>query len=270
MKEKDYMDINLKRWNELVDINAKSKSYDLKGFREGKTSLLGIEREEIGDVRGKSLLHLQCHFGMDSLSWARLGAEVTGVDFSIKAIELAKSLSDELNIPATFIHSNIYDIPNKIDDKFDIVFTSYGVLCWLPNIVRWGNVISHCLKPGATFYVIDSHPFGFLIDENKEVFQIGYNYFTNGEPIHWNEGPAYADPDADLKNQESYEWFHTMSDITNALIKANLELEFLHEFSFSFHNIHPDMRLREDGYWEFKEFMYSIPMMFSIKAHKKA
>ncbi|MCW4033099.1 MAG: class I SAM-dependent methyltransferase [Candidatus Bathyarchaeota archaeon] len=269
MKEKDYMDVNLKRWNDLVDINAKSKWYDLEGFREGKTSLLSIEREELGDVRGKSLLHLQCHFGMDTLSWARLGADVTGIDFSDRAIELAKCLSEELNIPATFIHSNVYDVSKKLQKKFDIVFTSYGVLCWLPDMVRWAQVVSHCLKPGGIFYVIDSHPFGFLIDENQEVFRIGYNYFTNGEPTYWDKGEAYADPNANLKNQASYEWFHTMSDIINALIDANLELEFLHEFSLCYHNIHPDMNLREDGYWEFKDFKYSLPMMFSVKAHKK-
>ena len=117
MKEKDYMDVNLKRWNELVNINAKSKWYDLEGFREGKTSLLSIERKELGDVQGKSLLHLQCHFGMDTLSWARLGADVTGIDFSDRAVELAKSLSEELNIPATFIHSNVYDVPKKLQKK---------------------------------------------------------------------------------------------------------------------------------------------------------
>ena len=269
LKEKKLMDVNLKRWNELVDINAKSKLYDLEGFRSGKTSLLSIELEEIGDVKGKTLLHLQCHFGMDTLSWARLGADVTGVDFSDKAIMLAKSLSEELALPATFIESNIYNIPQIIDKKFDIVFTSYGVLCWLPDLAKWAQVISYCLNPRGMFYIIDSHPFGFLLDEKQEPFNLGYNYFTNGEPIYWNEGPAYSDPDAKLKNQASYEWFHTMGDIINALINAKLELDFLHEFSFCYFKIHPDMSLREDGYWEFQNLEFSVPMMFSIKAYKK-
>ncbi|MFX1427705.1 MAG: class I SAM-dependent methyltransferase [Promethearchaeota archaeon] len=269
MKEKKFMNVNLKRWNELVDINAKAKSYDLEGFKLGKTSLFPIEQKELGNVEGKTLLHLQCHFGMDTLSWARLGAEVTGIDFSEKAIFLARELSKELNIPAKFVMSNLYDVPKNIKEKFDIVYTSYGVLCWLPDIVKWAQVISHCLKPGGIFYVIDSHPFGFLIDDNKEVFEVGYNYFTQGEPIYWEEGESYADPTAKLENQASYEWFHTMGDIVNSLIKAGLEIEYLHEFPMCYHRIHPKMKLREDGYWEFDDFKFNVPMMFSLKALKK-
>ena len=268
MDYKKYMDINLKRWNELVGINAKSKTYDLDGFKAGKTSLYPIELKELGDVDGKSLLHLQCHFGMDTLSWARLGAKVTGIDFSNNAIALAMELSRELNIPAKFIVSNVYDIPNKISEKFDIVYTSYGVLCWLPDMKKWAKIINHCLKPGGMFYIIDSHPFGFLIDENQEPFKVGYNYFNYDKPIYWDEGPAYADPTAELKHQASYEWFHTLGDIINALINVNLEIEFLHEFQFCYFKLHPDMKERKDGYWEFKDYKFTVPMIFSIKAHK--
>lgn len=269
MKNDKFFETNLKRWNELVDINANSKSYDLKGFKLGKTSLLSIELEELGDVRGKTLLHLQCHFGMDTLSWARLGAEVTGVDFSDKAINLAKTLSEELQIPSKFIFSNIYDMPNVLDEKFDIVYTSYGAICWLPDMVKWAQIIRGYLKPGGIFYIIDNHPFGLLIDEHQEAFKVGYNYFSEGKPIYWNEDGAYADPSAKLKNRESYDWLHSMSAIMNALIYANFEIEFLHEFPFTFHNIHPDMKRREDGYWEFINLKFTVPMMFSIKAHKK-
>lgn len=265
-----YFEINLKRWNELVDINAKSKGYDLEGFRSGKTSLLSIELEELGDVNGKSLLHLQCHFGMDTLSWARLGARVTGVDFSDKAIALAKELSEELNIPARFIKANIYNIPNILNEQFDIVFTSYGAICWLPDIVKWAQIIDDYLYPGGIFYVIDNHPFGLLIDEHQEAFKVGYNYFSEGKLIYWNEDGSYADPSAKLKNRESYDWLHSMSAIVNTLINANLEIEFLHEFPFTFHNIHPDMKRRDDGYWEFNNLEFSVPMMYSLRAHKKS
>ncbi|MFX1310248.1 MAG: class I SAM-dependent methyltransferase [Promethearchaeota archaeon] len=269
MNNEKHFETNLKRWNELVGINVKSKWYDLEGFKSGNTSLLSIELEELGDVNGKSLLHLQSHFGMDTLSWARLGAIVTGVDFSDKAIALARELSQELNIPARFINANIYDIPNIIDEKFDIVFTSYGTITWLPNIVKWAQIISDCLKTGGIFYIIDGHPFGFIIDEKQEPFKVGFNYFSDGKPKFFEEGGAYADPLADLKNQACYEWDHPISEIINALINANLELEFLHEFPFTFHNIHPDMKQRGDGYWEFRNLEFSVPMMFSLKAHKK-
>ncbi|MHA1914308.1 MAG: class I SAM-dependent methyltransferase [Promethearchaeota archaeon] len=268
MKQDKHMDVNLKRWNELVDINAKSKLYDLEGFKSGKTSLHSLELQELGEVKGKTLLHLQCHFGMDTLSWARLGAQVTGVDFSENAISLARELSSELNIPARFIQSNLYNIPVAIKEKFDIIYTSYGVLCWLPDLLKWAQVISSCLKPGGILYVIDSHPFGFLIDENQDAFKVGYNYFTQGKPVHWEEGESYADPTVKLKNQVSYEWFHTMSEIINSLIITRLKIEFLHEFPFCYHNIHPDMKVREDGYYEFTNLNFSVPMMFSIRAHK--
>jgi len=269
LNDDKFFDINLKRWNELVDINAKSKMYDLEGFFSGQTSLLPIELEELGDVKGKSLLHLQCHFGMDTLSWARLGARVTGVDFSDKAISFARELSYKLKIPANFIKSNIYDIQNVLDEKFDIVFTSYGTICWLPDIVEWAQIISYHLKSGGIFYIIDGHPFGFIIDEKQEPFKVGFNYFSEGKPVYFEEGGAYADPLADLKNQASFQWDHSISDIINSLINADLEIEFLHEFPYTFFNIHPDMKERNDGYWEFTNFKFTVPMMFSIRAHKK-
>ena len=267
----EYFKTNLRRWNELVEINAKSKSYNLDGFKSGKSSLFPIERKEIGDVEGKTLLHLQCHFGMDTLSFARMGAKVTGVDFSDKAIAFARQLSEELDIPANFINANIYDIPDILDNKFDVVFTSNGVIGWLPDLYKWAKIIDYCLKPGGTFYITDNHPFGNLINEKYDgAFQVGYDYFNKGKPYHFDEDDgAYADPNIKLKNFETYDWFHPMGDVINSLLKVNFELEFLHEFPFSFFQIHPDMKQRADKYWEFQTLKHSVPMIFSIKAHKK-
>lgn len=162
----EYYKVNIERWNERAEINAQSKSYDLENFLKGETSLFPIELKELGDeVANKTLLHLQCHFGMDTFSWARKGAIVTGVDFADKAIELAIDLSEKLSIPAKFINANIYDIPKIISETYDIVFTSYGVLNWLPDIKKWAEIINNCLKPGGTFYIVENHPFGFLIDD---------------------------------------------------------------------------------------------------------
>ncbi len=267
---KKYFNANLKRWNELVNINAKSKFYDLEGFKAGKTSLLSIEKEELTDVKGKTLLHLQCHFGMDTLSWAREGAKVTGVDFSESAIQLAKTLSKELNIPATFIHSNIYDLPKVLDTTFDIIFTSYGVIGWLPDLSKWAQIIEMFLKPGGIFYIVENHPFGNLIDEKyKEEFRIGYDYFNEGKPYRFDDDVIYVDTNEKLVNKTTYDWFHPMQDIVNSLLNVNFELLFLHEFPFSFFKIHPDMKRRKDGYWEFQTFKHSIPMMFSLKARKR-
>jgi len=272
MKENEkYFQTNLRRWNELVSINARSKFYDLDGFKSGKSSLFPIESEEIGNVDGKTLLHLQCHFGMDTLSLARLGAKVTGVDFSNEAIQLARNLSEELKIPAKFIKANIYDMPDILHEKFDVVFTSNGAICWLPDLYKWAEIIDYCLKPGGIFYITDNHPFGNLIDEKyMDAFQVGYNYFNDGEPYRFDgDNGAYVDTNIKLQNFETYDWFHPMSEVINSLLKFNLQLDFLHEFPFSFFQIHPDMKQREDRYWEFQTLKHSVPMIFSIKAHKK-
>jgi len=180
MNEK-YFEANAKRWNEVVDIHAKSKFYDLEGFKLGKNSLLPIEIKELGDVKGKSLLHLQCHFGLDTISWAHLGAKATGVDFSENGIKKAKELSKELKIPANFIQTNIYDLPKHISEQYDIVFTSYGVLCWLPDLEKWAEIIDLCLKPGGIFYIIESHPLSDMIDESiKDKLVLKYPYTLKG------------------------------------------------------------------------------------------
>src|SRR5437667_7511054 len=139
---RDSIAANRRHWDEVVAIHARSAFYDLDGFKRGACALSDIELSEIGDVAGRTLLHLQCHFGMGSLSWARLGARVTAVDFSEQAIALARSLGEELGISAEFMCGNIYDLPRLLDRKFDVVFTSYGVLCWLPDLSDWGALIA--------------------------------------------------------------------------------------------------------------------------------
>ncbi len=150
---------NRQSWNELTPLHFNSEFYDVEGFKQGKTSLNHIELNEIGDVSEKKLLHLQCHFGMDTLSFARMGADVTGVDLSDEAIRTAQQLSSELNIPARFIQSNVYEIDQKLDEKFDIVYTSYGAINWLNDLDLWAKIIDRFLKPGGKFYIIEFHPF---------------------------------------------------------------------------------------------------------------
>ena len=262
----DPKEANRKRWDERVSHHIESRFYDLDGFKKGRTSLLGIELAELGDVRGKSILHLQCHFGMDSLSLARMGAIVTGVDFSGEAIGKARELSEELDIPARFIRADVYELDGVLDEHFDIVFTSYGVLCWLPDITRWGEVVSSHLRPGGFFYIVENHPFGILIDETvDDHFQPGLPYFTD-ETFRYEDEGTYIDPDLRLENSTSYEWLHTLGDIVNSLIRRGLRIDFLHEFPFGFFPIHPSMEEGEDGYWYFSRSGFNIPMIFSLKA----
>ena len=255
-------------WNEITPIHAASDFYDLEGFKNGKSSMLyPIELEEMGDVSGKSLLHLQCHFGMDTLSWARLGAKVTGVDFSDKSIELARSLSEELGIEADFICSNIYDLPKNLKGTFDIVYTSAGVLCWLPDLKRWAEIISYFLKPGGFFYILEGHPFSCVFDDSLDAteLKVKYSYFHTPEPSKWEPEGDYADPDA-VVTHGSYEWTHSLGDIINALISSGLKIEFLHEFPVIFFKSLSFMEQDDDRRWRIKGD--KIPLIFSLKATK--
>ena len=268
--ESDYERADRENWNRLVPVHARSAFYDVAGFKAGRCTLLPIEREELGDVAGKSLLHLQCHFGMDTLSWARLGARVTGVDYAEEAIALARELSRETGIEAEFLCASIYELPERLRGQFDIVFTSYGVLCWLPDLPAWGSAIASALKPGGTFYIVEGHPFANVFYNEKDAtgLQIAYPYFHRATPDGFPCDGSYAsDPGGEL-HYTAYEWSHSMGDIVNALIDAGLHLQFLHEFAYSFYQSHPFMVQGEDGWWRLPEHQESVPLVFSLKATK--
>jgi SAM-dependent methyltransferase len=266
-----YKAANCALWDEWTAIHVKSEFYDVEGFKRGEMRLHSLEREEVGDVAGKSLLHLQCHFGLGTLSWARLGATVTGVDFSAKSIEQARALAAEVKIPANFVCSEIDDLPEALSGKFDIVFTSYGVLPWLPDLNRWASVIAHFLKPGGFFYIAESHPITCIFDdaEGTSELVIKYPYFETGEPLEWKVQGSYADRSAHVAQPVSYEWIHPMADIINALIGAGLRIEFLHEFPYAAWQLLPFMVEGPDGLWRLPRGEALLPLLFSIRARKK-
>ncbi|HEY41166.1 MAG TPA: class I SAM-dependent methyltransferase [Dehalococcoidia bacterium] len=263
----EYLNKNLDMWNDWAPLHAESEFYDVEGFKNGRNTLDSIELEEVGDVTGKSLLHLQCHFGMDTLSWARLGARVTGIDFSDKAIDIACSLSKEMGIKADFICCNIYDLPENLTGTFDIVYTSAGVLGWLPDLKQWAEIIYHYLKPGGFFYILDSHPFSHVFDDSKDVTELNvkHSYFHSPEPTKWEIDGSYAGARTD-RQYISYEWTHSMGDIINSLISSGLRIEFLHEFPVLFFKWFPFMKQDEEGWWRLEG--NRIPLTFSIKATK--
>lgn len=268
----DFLATNRRHWDELVEINARSSFYDLESFKRGESSLTDVETEELGDVAGRTLLHLQCHFGMGALSWARLGAEVTGVDFSEPAIALARSLSHELNIPAEFVCSDVYELPRVLNRTFDIVLTSYGVLCWLPDLRRWGAVIAHFLRPGGTFYIVEDHPFAGVFSYGREAtgLEVESAYFGDEQPVRDDEDGYYADRDAKLVNRVTYEWQHSLADVVNALIEAGLRIEFLHEHAVGVFQRFPFMEKGGDGLWRLPaELRDKIPLTFSLRATKE-
>jgi SAM-dependent methyltransferase len=264
-----YFEANRALWNEYTPIHARSKFYDLPAFKAGRNSLQAFEIEELGDVAGKSLLHLQCHFGMDTLSWARLGARVAGVDFSDRAIELAEELARELDLEAQFICANVYELPQVMQGKFDIVYTSGGVLTWLPDLPRWAGVIAHFLKEGGTFYITEIHPFSQVFDDREGVsaLSVHYPYFAPPGPLVFDVDGSYADRAAHIEQQVVYEWQHSLSDLLNALIAAGLRIEFMHEFPFTIYAQFPELiEQGPDGLFRLKDEGVSIPLLFSLKA----
>jgi SAM-dependent methyltransferase len=267
-----YRQANRQRWNELVALHHRSRFYDVDGFKAGQSSLRPLEIEELGDVSGKSLLHLQCHFGLDTLSWARRGARVTGVDFADEAIALAQTLSRETGLDARFVCSSVEDLPGVLRDTFDIVFTSYGVLWWLADLRRWAEVIAHFLKPGGTFYLVEIHPFADVFDDRPDVRELrpAYPYFASPEPWRDEAQGSYADREARVAHTVSYGWPHSIGDILNALLGAGLHVEFLHEFPYCVYAKFPFMHQGTDGWWRLPEQYGSIPLLFSLKASSPA
>ena len=270
----DYrIETNRRNWNERTPVHAAaSEFYDVAGFRNGRITLIDIERSEVGSVEGKSLLHLQCHFGMDTMSWARLGAQATGVDISDAAIDLARSLNDELRLDTRFICSNLYDLPDVLNEEFDIVYTAIGVLCWLPDLSEWANIVARFLKPNGIFYILDDHPF-FHIFESEEnqagvpELRVRYPYFKKTEVEFYEGGyPSYAG--SDIIEAGCYEWQHSLGDILNAILGAGLRIQFFHEFACSGYKAFPCMEKGQDGWWRLTSHNDSVPQLFSLKAAK--
>lgn len=259
--ETKYKELNQQAWNNKVESHFNSGFYDMKSFLAGNTSINSIELEMLGDISGKSILHLQCHFGQDTLSLARMGASVTGVDLSDVAIEKAKQLADELNIDANFVCCDIYDLPNHLDDNFDIVFTSYGTIGWFPDLDKWAYLISNYLKPDGRFIFVDFHPFVWMYDRNFTKFE--YSYF-NKEPIIETEKGTYADRDADLE-QTTVGWNHSISEVVNSLIKHGIQILALDEFDYSPYNCFNKMIEFEPKKYRIESFGDKLPLVYAIE-----
>ena len=222
-------------WDAWTAVHAAGDFYDLDGFRTGGIRLREEEIAALGDVHGRTLLHLQSHFGIDTLSWARLGATVTGADFSPAAIRLARELALELGFPeARFVESNLYDLPATLEagEGFDIVYTSRGVLGWLPDVAGWARVVAHFVKPGGVFYISEIHPLANAF-ENEGVavgeLRLAYPYWEHRDPLVFPVQGSYADETADVGDQTEHGWDHGLGEIVTTLIDAGLRLEWLRE-----------------------------------------
>jgi len=261
----DYLEKNKKSWNQRTLVHVDSDFYDNNAFIKGKSSLNSIELDLFGDVSGKKILHLQCHFGQDSISLSRLGAEVTGIDLSDEAIKTAKELAQKTGQSTRFICSDVYDLPNHLEDEFDIVFTSYGTIGWLPDLDKWANVVQHFLKKGGRFVFAEFHPVVWMYDD--DFTKVAYRYFSD-EPIVETQSGTYADRNADIKI-EYVTWNHSLSEVFSSLINAGLTIEQFHEFDYSPYDCFARTKEVESGKFRIKVFDDKIPMVYSLLASKK-
>jgi 2-polyprenyl-3-methyl-5-hydroxy-6-metoxy-1,4-benzoquinol methylase len=263
--EKNYIELNKHSWNNRVDAHLASAFYDVEGFLKGNTSLNDIELKLLGDVSGKSILHLQCHFGQDSISLARLGARVTGVDLSDKAIDAANDLAKKTCNDVTFICCDVYDLANHLKEQFDIVFTSYGTIGWLPDMNKWAIIIATFLKPNGRFVFAEFHPVVWMYDDNFET--IKYNYFNAGQIVESETG-TYADKDAPIKT-DYIGWNHDLSEVFTSLIKNGIEINSFEEYDYSPYNCFAKTVEFEPKKFRIAHFGNKIPMVFAIAGTKK-
>jgi len=269
-----YMAANRALWDEWTPIHERSEFYDVEGWKAGRRPLRDFVVDEVGDVAGKDLLHLQCHFGLDTLAWAQRGARVTGVDFSERAITLARSLAVETRLEARFVHADVLELDRVLDGDFEVVFTSFGVLWWLPDLTRWARVAARFVRPGGMLYLAEFHPFSQVMDDGDVTAPTLFHpYFPSPEPLVFPTQGSYADPDATVEQPVEYGWSHSMGEIVTALAEAGLRIEFLHEFPFT---VFRSMRFLvesegKDGFrsWHLPEpYDGKLPLMFSLKATK--
>ncbi|MEL6943814.1 MAG: class I SAM-dependent methyltransferase, partial [Bacteroidota bacterium] len=231
-----------------------------------KSSLNPIELELLGNLEGKTILHLQCHFGLDSLSLAKRGAKVIGVDLSDKAIAKAKQLNAELGLDVEFVCCNIYDLPQQLFSTFDIVFTSYGVIGWLPDLNKWASVIQQFIKPNGQFVMVEFHPVLNMLGWQWNG-TLPYSYFNQGVLLEESEG-SYTDRNAPIKNLAA-EWDHSLAEVFNSLLNQHLQITHFQEYDYSPYNCFAEATALLDGNWQIKGIEGKVPLLFSVVAQKK-
>ncbi len=252
-------------WDERAPLHTSSGLYDVAAFRAGRSTLRPFEEAELGDVAGRSLVHLQCHFGMDTLSWARLGADVTGLDFSAPALATARELAGEIGADATFVEADVYDAPRALGRRFDIVYTGIGALCWLPDIPRWAGVVRDLLAPGGVLYLVETHPMSDALGDAD--LTPTYPYFMT-EPIHENSPGSYAVPDAATTANESFSWVHPLGRVIGALLDTGFTIERFSEFDFTVFQRWPFLEVGADGLHRPPPDVPSLPLLYSLLARR--
>jgi SAM-dependent methyltransferase len=260
-----YLDLNRALWNARTGPHLASDFYNVEAFKAGKTSLNRLELDLLGDVTGQRILHLQCHFGQDSLSLARLGAQVTGVDLADEAIAAARRLSAETGVAAEFICCDVHALPEHLPTtQFDMVFMTYGVLNWWPDLGRWAALVNRYLRPGGRLVLVEFHPVVWMFD--NDFTRLQYRYFNSG-PIQETEVGTYADRDAGIVHQ-SVTWNHSLSEVISSLLTQGLLLTGFAEYDYSPYNCFAHTVVQPDGTYRIGPLGDQVPLVYSVTAIK--
>jgi SAM-dependent methyltransferase len=268
VSDDDWLKLNRAHWDERVPINVASEFYDVEGFIDGShhTTLQPFEIDEVGDVAGKTVVHPQCHFGKDTLSWARLGATVTGIDFSAPAVEAAAEVAVRAGLEAEFLVGDVYDAPTLVGGRtFDVVYTGFGALNWLPDIHRWAGVMASLAAAGGMLYLAEFHPVHGIFGDDD--LTVTYPYFK-AEPFVWDEPGSYADLTADTTNNRTIEWAHGLGEVVSAVIDAGFTVELLHEFDYTLFPRWPFLVKQGRDAYRLPEGTPSLPLMYSLRARR--
>ena len=265
----DWRRLNRANWDERVAVHLGPRGYDLSALRAGR-GRLGFVEQELGPIEGLKILHLQCHIGTDSLVLAQRSAAVTGVDFSGPAIRAARTLATELRLTdrARFMQADLYDVPSVIQDRFDAVFTTWGTICWLPDLTRWAQIIAQALRPAGFFYFADGHPAALVFDDRAGTGAVRPGFFwpyLSRTPLIDTDPTDYSDPEACLTNATTHQWIHPLSDVVTALIEAGLQLDWLHEHDRVPWRMFACLIQDEAGFYRWPDQPW-LPLAFSLRA----
>jgi 2-polyprenyl-3-methyl-5-hydroxy-6-metoxy-1,4-benzoquinol methylase len=270
----DYIEINLRNWEERAAIHARdtASDYMLERFRAGEDKLHAIEAAELGDISGKRVLHLQCHIGPDTLCLVRRGAVVTGLDFSNAALEVARRLSDETGLKADFVQGTVEQAPHLTPGPFDLVYTTWGTICWLPDMAMWAKVIASVLAPGGELYFADAHPAFNVLEPSGGSLVATYDFQTPADtPLQFTNETTYTSDPTVLTHQATREWIHSLSAVLGGLIGAGLTITMFREHEVLPWRAFPFMvGAASEGLWRLPEGYPRIPLSYSLRARKAA
>ncbi len=267
------LSINLTSWNERVPAHAASPGYAVNRFLEDPGHISDVVRfdaERLGDISGLRGVHLQCHIGTDTLSLARLGARMSGLDFSAPALDEARRLAERTGTEIEYVEAEVYAAADVLEPgSFDFVYTGIGALCWLPNVRPWAQVISELLRPGGWFFMREFHPVLWsLADRTDGLLLIEHPYFETDEPLVWEEGGTYVPTDAVFQSTTTHEWNHGLGEIVSALTEAGLHLTMFVEHQSAPLEIQGFQMERADDGWRLTDRPWRLPLTYTVRAVK--